>query len=80
MADVRDLILAKLDDLAEQHQPCDPGADCLHRAVDGVRAAVEMHQRSPSGGWCGCGRWVWPCGDLRAIATAMGIGGGEGRG
>lgn len=46
-ADLREVILAKLDELTADHQPCDPGADCLHRAVDALRAVVDLHHPEP---------------------------------
>lgn len=70
-SDLRAAILAKLDELAADHQPCDPGADCLHRAVDAVRALLERHR--PDGEFCGECDWVRPCSSERAIAEALGI-------
>lgn len=75
-SDLGAAILAKLDEYAQDHQPCDPGVDCLHRAVDAVRAVVERHLPDPllSGRvHCTCGPVRYPCENLRAIAEALGI-------
>lgn len=48
MADLRAAILAKLDEYAADHQPCEPHWDCLHRAVDALRAVVEAHELVPA--------------------------------
>lgn len=72
MADLRDAILAKLDDLAADHQPCDPDADCLHRAVAAVVAVLDIHTERADG-WCTCGRSRWVCHEIRAIGEALGV-------
>lgn len=39
--------MARLDEYKDDHQPCDFGADCMHRAVDALRAVVERHGPEP---------------------------------
>lgn len=47
--ELRDVILARLDEFAGQHELCGPfGERCVHRALDGLRAAVVFAAEHPA--------------------------------